>query len=841
MRSEWPISPRRELRDRVRAGLRRRPFPSVLLWGPTGIGKTTLAESLLAELPTDRVVHLVGLDELAEVPLAAFAPVLGGLDGAGDDLGQRLGNVVGAITRRRPELIVVDDAPLLDPLSAAAVYQLARLHKLPSLLIARDEHPLEGPIQRLEHEGVVERIAVGPLSERDVESLLTERLGERVEPASVRSIHRLSAGNPLMLRGLAVAAEEQQLVHPGRHGLVVDDPHLPAQLGAMMSARLRMLGQRERDAATVLALAQPLPRTVVAANPDLRGLLPRGLAVADPATQQVVLFHPLAAAVLLDELDDDRERLVERASDLLAASDDDQLRFRAVMARTRHHVEVDARELAWAAGFAHALQDHRLAVRLATAAREGGDRFDGTLALGSALSSLGDPNAEQTLRAALDEADTGWRRAVATVRLGQHLALRDGRVPDAVALAEHELANAEHADARALIGSELVKWRSMDGQTLSGGEPVPDNDGPGRLGGLIAQAMVASMTGDADGTEAAIESARGLVNEHRAILPFSSELLELNAFLVEVIRGRLREAESLARQNHERARSDATGLWSYARALLALHTGRAREALSFAEEAVHELSWRDFTGVRDAALALRATAEAQNGEDPAVTLELLDEVARADVKVRLQSAEALAWQRVRCADAQGAAEIARAAIEDGTAAHHFTLASLAAIVAIRAGRGRDVAAPLTALADLTRSRLIGVLAQWADASTPDEQALVAAELDEIGLTAPAVECWMLAARGTDQPERARAWQRAADERITEDLALLVAAPSPIALTERERVVALAAASRLRSHEIADELGVSVRTIDNTLARVYRKLGISSRLDLPSALKANGVE
>jgi DNA-binding CsgD family transcriptional regulator len=51
------------------------------------------------------------------------------------------------------------------------------------------------------------------------------------------------------------------------------------------------------------------------------------------------------------------------------------------------------------------------------------------------------------------------------------------------------------------------------------------------------------------------------------------------------------------------------------------------------------------------------------------------------------------------------------------------------------------------------------------------------------------------------------------------------------LTPREREVALLAAARLPSKRIAAELGVTRRTVDNLLARAYRKLGVSSRSDL----------
>jgi DNA-binding CsgD family transcriptional regulator len=55
------------------------------------------------------------------------------------------------------------------------------------------------------------------------------------------------------------------------------------------------------------------------------------------------------------------------------------------------------------------------------------------------------------------------------------------------------------------------------------------------------------------------------------------------------------------------------------------------------------------------------------------------------------------------------------------------------------------------------------------------------------------------------------------------------------LTAREREVALLAARGRSSREIGDHLGLSTRTVDTHLARVYRKLGIGGRSELAAAL------
>lgn len=64
---------------------------------------------------------------------------------------------------------------------------------------------------------------------------------------------------------------------------------------------------------------------------------------------------------------------------------------------------------------------------------------------------------------------------------------------------------------------------------------------------------------------------------------------------------------------------------------------------------------------------------------------------------------------------------------------------------------------------------------------------------------------------------------------------LVQAGQVVALTDREREIALLAASGHSSRVIADRLFVSVRTIDNHLGRIYAKLGVSSRAALATAL------
>src|SRR5204863_530269 len=57
-----------------------------------------------------------------------------------------------------------------------------------------------------------------------------------------------------------------------------------------------------------------------------------------------------------------------------------------------------------------------------------------------------------------------------------------------------------------------------------------------------------------------------------------------------------------------------------------------------------------------------------------------------------------------------------------------------------------------------------------------------------------------------------------------------------ALSERERQVARLAAAGVPSKEIAEQLFLSPRTVDNHLRRVYAKLGVSGRTQIALALR-----
>jgi DNA-binding NarL/FixJ family response regulator len=143
---------------------------------------------------------------------------------------------------------------------------------------------------------------------------------------------------------------------------------------------------------------------------------------------------------------------------------------------------------------------------------------------------------------------------------------------------------------------------------------------------------------------------------------------------------------------------------------------------------------------------------------------------------------------------------------------------------------REAAEGLTAL-----RRRQAVAAAAADAA---ELEAVAADWERIGAAGAAAEAYAQAA--TARPPRAAALAPKVARLVgdgglaTPPLQRLAAASAERGLTAREQeVVALASAGR-SNREIADELVVSLRTVENHLHRAFAKLGVASRAELGSA-------
>jgi len=177
---------------------------------------------------------------------------------------------------------------------------------------------------------------------------------------------------------------------------------------------------------------------------------------------------------------------------------------------------------------------------------------------------------------------------------------------------------------------------------------------------------------------------------------------------------------------------------------------------------------------------------------------------------------------------------AQRATEDGA----FTSLAFILHELLRMGGVEGVAEQLAALphgSGLVSARLL--LARGLEASDAELLTEAADAFEEGGMPLFAAEAAAQAARYADGRGAAALRQRAA--RLAAEVGspvtpLLEAAPPVDVLTRREREIA-ELATRLPSADIAARLHLSVRTVENHLAKTYAKLGITARGDLGTAL------
>jgi len=852
--ARWPVLPRESERDAVLATLRAPRSRSVMLRGPSGVGKTTLGAHISHALRAEgrTIVPVIGLAELSDVPLGALAPVLASAGRRDlESVSDRVQALVGVVGENPQKFVlVIDDAPLLDAVSASVLYQLVRVFGVTTLLTARDSHELDGPIARLLHENLIDIVELEGLSLEHSQSILQQYLGGTVRPESLRALFEASRGNPLMLRELIFAAGRAGGIRSGDFGVEVSVATLPKHVRATIADHVQQLSAAQRRLAQLIAIAQPIPRSVIAADEgdSLAYLTSEGIVedTGDETTPLVRLAHPLFAEALTIDLGQaDRAELVKEVAGRLMPMGDQQLRFTATLLLTTTDAAISNDDLDWAASYAHAAGDHAVAASLAERAQLAERRFAPELVLASALSALAESERSSVVfESAIALSQDQEQRAIALARWGQHMVYRLSRPSDAVDRVTDELSRMD-AGAQAVLRPELAKWQLMTGDAgalTEVADPVSPDGGLGAVNAGLTAAMIATMAGNPADAFAAILQTRPLAEAYRFEAPFAGSLLDLSEFLALVADAEIVRARDFAAQRRLDRFADSAGMWSYALAIVRLHEGRLCDAQALATLAVEQLKWRDFTGLLGTAIALHATVNAQLGE-PETARELLAEVSpehAGDAKVILQRAECEAWLLAAEGRTEEAAAVIVAAVAEGIILGHFLLSALTLTVAIRVGHPAAALEQLELLTQLSPSPLIARIHEGAHAAAEADVARLcelAPTLAASGAAALAVDGLLEGARIAAKADRSELERKATllARRLAADMDRVPGDTVADELTEREWTIARAAAGRKRSREIGEELGLSVRTVDNHLARIYRKLGVKGRVELEDVL------
>jgi DNA-binding CsgD family transcriptional regulator len=850
----WTAEPDAELVAALVARLVSRRGRALLLEGPAGIGTSTLGAAMARRLGADgfHVIPVLAEPALRHIPLGAATAALAGIDAPDDaNSAERLQLLAAALAPAAARaVLVVDDAPHLDDASAAAVRQFVRASGVPCVLAARTGETLPEALEHLDAEGLLERMQTPPLADAAAAAAVERALETSVEPESLRTLLRRAAGNPLYLRRLV---EEVQLLgmQPSPSGAVIPSFPLPVSLAREIEARFATLSPEQRSLAELLAIAEPLDVALLPAPAALRELERRGLAIRDAGG--VRLSHPLFAEYLAETLageDGGARRL--SAARLLEAAGTDELRFRALGLRLTTPEPPTTAELIWAAEHANSLDDRAVAIRyarhaIASAGASGEAEPSAALVvLADALSMSGRlDEADDAFDRGLAAAGDDTERAHAATRAGFHHAVRRRDPERAAAIGQAVLERLAEPSAHSYLAANIAKWRLMAGRAaLEPSNPLgPAEDAAYALNPHLFRLPAAIFAGDVTAARASIDAGRPLVDAARAVTRHGGELLDFGEYLVLVLEARGDDAQAFAERVRPDRFDEAAGMWAYGIALADYHAGRLHDAYRLAETAVEQLEWRDFLGALGAARGLHAAAAAAYGDRAGA--ERLLAAMRTDagqfVTADLQAAEAEAW--LLHADGDTAAAAARVA-EAATAAVEVGYASFAALTASLAVRFGHADAVVPVLRDAARrapdAPLVARLTAYAEALGGGDPAALLGAAEALA-SARFLGAAHDAARQAAEAAHARGAAsvsrraRALSGRLRGELQWAPARGDATGLSSRELAIARLAADRERNREIADRLGISPRTVENHLANIYRKLGVSGRDELRALL------
>jgi DNA-binding CsgD family transcriptional regulator len=837
----------------------------VVVTGPAGVGRSALLDAIVGELSVSRPVIVVhGRAELAEVPLGALAPLLAALAAPGSEGGgivefHRAASGEGTV-------IVVDDADLLDSASLCVIEQAISSRSVPVLLSHTARPSIEGgrsDIARLTRQATTV-IELVPLIAGESYAVVKDHLGPAVGPAAAEEMHRLSAGSTRTLRALIDAAScAVDLCEPAG-AWRTSWPYLSSEVVASLPADPLAADPLIGDLLCLLAVAGEVP----VEQGGTSGASERATTIAE--AQGFVLTrraegrlwvrpaHPLYSPVMLSTVSEiNRPGFCAAGADMIDGYPEH--RVRRAMLQLAAGQRVDPGLLITLARGELGRQRYSTAITLGEyAARGAGDdavlRATGEFVQAQALSQIGGIEAATGHFAAAWDAVSGVAADPAfLVALaqgeGNHLAFRTMRPELALARAEEALAVIDDPAGRAQLEAEAIKWRVMAGigtsPELHSLASLGEVETPSDLNLLILTATLQTMGGNLTLAEEAVDRGLAAADRFRDALPNARDLLQLSQVLVLSFTGRFPEARAAARANLTRAQESnpsARGLWRFALALIELHTGSPARAWTCITEGRRDLVWRDIAGLLPAADALSAAVAARTGRF-AIARSWLDQVTPAelrDPKAELYASLARAWVSAAAGRPGHAIRSLAPVVARASDSGHRYLAALVAYEGVRIDPavGAGVMLPhLTAV----RSAF-PICEAHARALVARHDVLpIAKELAEAGLLGPAIDAsrWVAETSGSDLVRSSRARRLADSWTVRAGVSLAThrrpAQPRVTPLTDREWQLASGAAAHRTSAELAAEYGISVRTVDNHLSRIYRKLGIAGRRELSAEL------
>lgn len=836
----------------------------VVIAGEAGIGKSALARQIMRRAAAcgARVGLVEGHAAASSIPFGAFAGVLADVMGTEPpvhpaEVAGRIPRALGAAPGDRI-VLVVDDAHLLDDSSAKVLLVLASGMTATVVMTIRQPGPPPGGVQRLWLDGLCERMDVPAMPGGDVRSLLEAVLGGPVGAQTARIFARRAQGNCLLLRELVVAAlGRSALVQRDGAWSLTGEPPLSSGVRDVFGARLAEITGRQRAAIEIIAAGEPLPLKL-AADAVGESVLEeaesaRLVAVQDTLGRaEVSMAHPLYGEVIRADMP--RLRLRRLRLNLATALETADGRVphdlvRAALWRLEAGQADDHARLIEAARAARGFS-LETAELLARSAFEASRSLDATLLLAEIMTHAGRGEEAAQLTDALpsESLTPADREAIAYCRaIGRGL-LSGDTSGGAQVLADLLSGGPGASDRLRAFHVLMLAFDARLAEALERGLPLMA-DSPDPVARAFAAVGVVSgnyYLGRMNDAAAAAQRLRPVAAAVQDAVPFGLPSIELLSICALSEAGDLGRAWQWAHKMRTDAEDTGNG-WSGPRAdyclgRIAFLRGQVQTANMLFRRAVAGLNPFDQTFLRHLrSMVAHSAAAAGRVEEARAALDVPSGTPRMKVyEPEWELAEAaLLAASVRMDEAAD-----RAAWAAGVTAARgqWSVAVTACHDAARYGGARHVLAQIRDAAVRVEGPLARCYADHAVALAAAD----AAALDEVSRNFEICSALRYAAEAAGEAAAAHAAAgsgraaRASGRRFSELRALcedaawpwLAGAASAVPLTSRERQVAALAAAGAQDASIADQLGISARTVQTHLARVYRKLGIHGRGELP---------
>lgn len=869
----WPLIGRERALDLVRGELRRTDIAGLVLVGPPGVGKTRLAKECLSvgEAAGFATALAVASRAASEIPLGALAPLLPPASSAherGVAMLQEATDGLIELAAGRPLLLVVDDAHNLDDASALVLQGLAVARTAYVVATVRSGERVPEPVVALWKDGLAERLELGPLDQFEVAELLEAALGGPVEGKVLQQFWTASEGNVLYLRELVLGSlDAKTLVDDAGLWRLVGEVSSSPRLTDLVESRLAGLDEEELAALELVAFGEPIGVDVIerlSSGAALERLERRGLLATeeDDRRVQARLAHPLHGDVLRERTPRFRARSVRRAlADEVEAAG---VRRRGDVLRValwRLDGGGTARpdlllEAARQATFAN---NYDIAVRLSRAAWEVEPSFEAGHVLADALYSSGavaevEAVLSEVEHLAVSEPDRTRVALLRSFNLFWHL----GQFDQAVKVVEALLIDLEDPELVGEAIGVLALYDVAAGQAELG-IPTVESLFEGAEDRAFLQAALAGSLGLPllGRGDQAVDLARRGFAAHRGRMPsmYEPSLLKVARALALTALGRIPEAELLAHEGYAIAVGEGDGAgWAFhclALGRCTLDRGRVVDSLRWWREAAALFEAVNHPGAHRWALIGQVFAHALAGDAAAARAAHAEVIAVGPHPARLNDSDlerALAWTEATEGDVRAARERLLALAAADRATSHFGHELDALHDLARLGGAAEAQQRIHELAELVDGPLADARVLHVDALVAGDGASLEAACEALaacGASLAAAEAAEDAAdahrRSGDSREATACLRRGAQLRAACEGAAtpgLARIEGPTPLTKRENEIARLAAQGMASKDIAARLFVSVRTVDNHLARIYDKLGVAGRSGLAGALKVS---